>query len=291
MTVPDLPASVSSLLGPVQAAQTLTDGCISRTRRLICTDGRRAVLKQRADAPPELFAIEAEALAALRPSLRVPEVLGHGPGWLLVEDLGPQAGMNAQALPDTDPAWEDYGRALARLHGRLSSRFGWQRDTYWGLIRFDQRWCSDGPSFYAEQRFAWLLRRPTTARWLTADDRRGLDRIAARLGDLIPPQPPCLNHGDLWAGNRLRAPGGGLAAIDPFIHYGWAECDLHNCVQFGGFPPRFFAAYEESHPLEPGWRDRVQVFYLLHLLAMLDQGIETTEALPWLRRLVQRFAG
>lgn len=277
--------------GPVVHRERLFDGCISLTERLTTSDGRTAVMKSRPDAPWGLFACEAAALDALRPSLRVPHVLDHGHGWLLLEDLGPQSGMNALPLPPDDPAWEVYGRAVAHLHGRIGTRFGYAHDTWWGLMRMDQRWTSDGPAFYAEQRFAWFLRRPTTARWLDADDRQGLDRVAARLGDLIPPAPPCLNHGDLWAGNRLRAPEGGLAAIDPFIHYGWAECDLHNHLMFGGFPERFFAAYLESHPLEPGWRDRIQVFYLLHLLGMLDQNIETSEALPWLRRLVRRFAG
>ena len=286
-----IPPAVSALFGPIIEAQPLVDGCISITRRLTTADGRTVVLKECASAPPDLYRFEAEALLALAPSLRVPQVLGFGPAWLLLEDLGPQVSMNALPLAAEDPAWEDYGRAYARLHGRLASRCGWHHDTYWGLMRMDQRWCADPYEFYAEQRFAWFLRRPTTARWLTADDRRGLERVAENLRMLIPAQSPCLNHGDLWAGNRMRAPEGGLAAIDPFIHYGWAECDLHNCMQFGGFPPRFFAAYEESHPLESGWRERVQVFYLLHLLGMLDQNIETSEALPWLRRLVKRFGG
>ncbi len=284
-----VPAAVAALCEPLVGEQLLIDGCISVTRRLTARSGRTVVLKECAVAPPDLYRFEAEALALLAPSLRVPAVLGVGLTWLLLEDLGPQVSCNALPLPADDRAWEDYGRAYARLHGRLSSRHGWQHDTYWGLMRMDQRWNPDGYEFYAEQRFAWFLRRPRTARWLTADDRRGLMRVAANLRTLIPAQPACLNHGDLWSGNRMRAPEGGLAAIDPFIHYGWAECDLHNCLQFGGFPERFFSAYTESHPLEPGWRDRVQVFYLLHLLGMLDQDIETREALPWLRRLVVRF--
>jgi fructosamine-3-kinase len=287
--MPAIPSAVSALLGPIARAQPLVDGCISVTRRLTSTAGRSVVLKECAGAPPDLYRFEAEALQALAPSLRVPQVLGFGPRWLLLEDLGPQVSMNALPLPADDPAWDEYGRAFAHLHGRLASRCGWHHDTYWGLMRMDQRWSADPYEFYAEQRFAWFMRRPTTARWLTADDRRGLDAVAMNLRTLIPQQSACLNHGDLWAGNRMRAPEGGLAAIDPFIHYGWAECDLHNCLQFGGFPPRFFAAYEESHPLAPGWRERVQVFYLLHLLGMLDQNIEASEALPWLRRLIKRF--
>lgn len=284
-----VPPAVAALIEPLVAEQTLIDGCISVTRRLTTVGGRTVVLKECHQAPPDLYRFEAEALSALSPSLRVPAVLGVGLTWLLLEDLGPQVSCNALPLAAEHPAWEEYGRAYARLHGRLSSRHGWHHDTYWGLMRMDQRWNSDGYDFYAEQRFAWFMRRPTTARWLTADDRRGLDRVAANLRSLIPAQPACLNHGDLWSGNRLRTTAHTLAAIDPFIHYGWAECDLHNCMQFGGFPERFFSAYRESHPLEPGWRDRVQVFYLLHLLGMLDQNIETREALPWLRRLVKRF--
>ncbi len=115
--------------------------------------------------------------------------------------------------------------------------------------------------------------------------------VAGRLRALIPPQPPCLNHGDSWAGNRARAPDGRPALIDPFIHYGWAEMDLHNCLMYGGFPPRFFDAYSESHPLEPGWRERIPVLFIPHLLALVDYQIELAEVMPWLARLLNRFAG
>lgn len=282
-------AAVCAGLGGLRRRDLLLDGCISTTTRLTCANGS-LVLKQRPGAPADLFACEIEGLEALRPSLVVPAVLANGPGWLLLEDCGPQVGCEAQPFAEDDPRWEDYGRAYARLHGRISGSFGWSHDTWWGLMRMDQTPTASGHEFYAERRLRFFLRRPTTARWLDAEDRRRIDRIAERLPDLVPDDPPCLNHGDLWAGNRVTL-GDRLGAIDPFIHNGWAEADLHNPLMFGGFPERFFDAYRESRPLAPGWRNRCELWYLLHLLGMLDQTIEVGIALPWLRRLTTRYAG
>jgi fructosamine-3-kinase len=169
------------------------------------------------------------------------------------------------------------------------SRFGFRHDTYWGLLRLDNRWESDGWEFYAERRYRWFLRRRNLHAALSSSERRQLERIASRLRELVPPQPPCLCHGDLWGGNRAITRDGRAAVIDPFIHYGWAEADLYNCRMWGGFAPRFFDAYRESHPLEPGWERRSEVYYILHLLAMVELGYPTW--LPWLRTLLKRFGG
>jgi protein-ribulosamine 3-kinase len=267
----------------------LVDGCISETRRIGDAQGRRAVLKERPGVPPDLFVSEAAGLRTLAPSLRVPEVLGVGVDWILLEDFGPQVSCEALPLPAEDLRWEAYGRAYARLHARVSNHFGWSQATYWGLMRMDQTPTMSGAEFYAERRFRWFLRRPALESMLTTDDRRRLDTIAERLAQLVPDEAPCCNHGDLWAGNRALTPDGELGAIDPFVHNGWAECDLHNCTQFGGFPERFFAAYAESRPLEPGWRGRQEIWYLLHLLGMLDQRIEVSYAFAELRRITRRF--
>lgn len=287
----DLPDGVVEKSGPVVAASPLADGCISRTRRLVTADGRTVVLKERADVPGELYRWEAEGLDALRsvPGWQVPAVLGVARGWLLLEDLGPQVSWDRLPFAAEDPMWETFGRALAHCHGQVVSRCGWRHDTYWGLMRMDNRWCADGYEFYAEQRFRWFLRRPVLERMLTADDRRGVDRLAERLPLLVPRRQACLNHGDLWAGNRARTVDGRPAVIDPFIQYGWDLCDLHNIRMFGGFPPRFIDAYRESHPLDPEWVEQTEVFDVLHLLGMLDQGIDDSDALAWLRRLLRRF--
>lgn len=39
---------------------------------------------------------------------------------------------------------------------------------------------------------------------------------------------------------------------------------------FGGYPPEFYAAYAEARPLEPGWRERFDIYNLYHLLNHLN---------------------
>jgi fructosamine-3-kinase len=279
----------SSLLGhgPVVRADELTGGVINRVQRLHAADGFSAVLKTCNKAPPGLYRCEAASLDALRGgALAIPDVYFFSDTALLIEDFGPQDA----ALDAAPPVfWEQYGRAFAQIHGRLGSRFGFAHDTWWGLMRMDNRWNVDGHDFYAEQRFRWFLRRPVLRSRLSASDLQGIDAVAARLREHLPPQKPCLNHGDLWSGNRAITHDGRPGAIDPFVHYGFVECDLHNCRMFGGFPRRFFDAYRESRPLDPGWERRTEIFDILHLLGMIEQlGCEGWE-LPWLRRLLTRF--
>lgn len=39
---------------------------------------------------------------------------------------------------------------------------------------------------------------------------------------------------------------------------------------FGSFPAEFYAAYEAERPLEPGWRGRLELYNLYHLLNHLN---------------------
>lgn len=277
--------------GPWVASCPLADGCISATTRLTAADGWSAVLKRRDDAPHDLFAAEAAGLAALRdvPGWHVPAVLGRGRTWLLLEDLGDQVGCEDLPFAADHPAWESFGRALAHCHGRRVGRCGWAHDTYWGMLRFDNRWHEDGAAFYRGTRFRFLLDRPGCRRRLADSDRRGVERVMDRLHQLVPAEPPCLNHGDLWAGNRLRTRSAAPAVIDPFVHYGWAWCDLHNPLMYGGFPARFWDAYRESRWLPPRWQEHVEPFFLLHCLGCIAQGIEVAFHGDWLRRLVARY--
>ncbi len=278
-------------LGVPVATETLHGGLISTTLRLRCAGG--SVVLKTGVVPPDLYAIEADSLAvlALPGCPAVPAVLGHGHDWLLLEDLGPQPAWDAALYPDDRIFWEDYGRAFAHLHGRLYGRCGWHHDTYWGRMRMDNRWQADGHAFYAEQRYRWFLRRPGIRSRLDAGRLAAIDRLAERLPRLIPAQSPCLNHGDLWAGNRAATAAGRPAMLDPFLHVGWAECDLHNCVQYGGFPEPFFAAYLECHPLEPGWRERVRIFFVLHHLGLIDQGFGDLETGLELDAVLGRYTG
>ncbi|WP_020407320.1 fructosamine kinase family protein [Hahella ganghwensis] len=58
--------------------------------------------------------------------------------------------------------------------------------------------------------------------------------------------------------------------IDPALYYGWREAELGMTALFGGFPERFYQAYEEAWPLESGWQERLPLYNLYHLLNHLN---------------------
>ncbi len=128
----------------------------------------------------------------------------------------------------------------------------------------------DGHAFFGEQRLLYQGCLALERGLLSAGEMLRLEQLVNRLPELIPLQPASLIHGDLWSGNALSGPGGEPALIDPAAHYGWAEAELAMTALFGGFPGEFYRAYQEAASLEPGWRERFQIYNLYHLLNHLN---------------------
>ena len=247
-------------------------------------DGTRLVGKTLPSAPPDLFPVEAEGLAALGATghVRTPEVLAVTPRLLLMAELPPR--------DDTAASWEALARDLAGLHlATVSGRFGWERDGYLGRLRQRNTWTADGHEFFAERRVLRYLSEPRVDRALDSADRRAMERFCARLPEIVPVMPPVLTHGDLWSSNVLGVPGGGLSLIDPAVSYTWAEVDLSmlwSCPR----PPesdRFFDVYQELNPSPPGWVTRMPLLNMRELLSVVA-GID--EAPAWVRAIKDTLA-
>ncbi|HEV2149755.1 MAG TPA: fructosamine kinase family protein [Longimicrobiaceae bacterium] len=272
-----LPAAVrrrvEARFGAVRDARPVGGGCVNPALRLELPDGP-AFLKYNADAPAGLFPAEARALRALRAAageeLRVPEVLAAWdpaeegapgePGWLLLEWIEPGA---------PGPGYDErLGRGLAALHRLADGRWGWEEDNFIGPLPQPNASTSTWAEFWRERRLEPQLRRARDAGY--ADDAREWARLLDRLPDLLGPAEedgPALLHGDLWGGNVLPAATGEPALVDPAAYRGHREVDLAMSELFGGFAPRFRAAYAEARPLLPGYREgrraAYQLFYLL----------------------------
>jgi fructosamine-3-kinase len=253
-----LDSQLSSLLA--------SSGAAAASRRCVLADGRAVFVKRRADVPEDFFAAEARGLGALRRSrtLRVPQVLAVAGGGIVLEDLG--SGRASAA------AWENGGRALARLHAVAgSARFGFEADGYCGDSPLDNTWEVDGFDFFAGRRLLPQARRAADAGLLAAADVRRVEALAARLPHLLPAAAAVLIHGDLWSGNLHACADGELALIDAgAVHHGWAECDLAMLILFGEPPPAFFAAYEAEARIGCAWRKRAPLLNLYHLLNHLN---------------------
>jgi fructosamine-3-kinase len=251
--------------GSVRSSRSVGGGCINDGAILQTTCGATFFLKTNRHTPPDMFALEAEGLVALRTAEGapvVPEPYLHGSDFLLLEDLAP-------AKRKTD-YWENFGRRLALLHNQTNPQFGFHHDNYIGSTTQPNPWTEDGYAFFAQQRLLFQARLANERGLLHRSDVLRTEKMANRLRELVPAQPASLIHGDLWSGNAISDSRGEPAVIDPAAHYGWAEAELAMTALFGSFPGAFYHAYQEVRALEPGFADRYPVYNLYHLLNHLN---------------------
>jgi fructosamine-3-kinase len=264
-----IPSAVSAWFseqgyGRVVSSSPVGGGCINNGARIKTTSGPSFFLKTNRNAPADMFACEAQGLEALRveDGPRVPRAFLWGREFLLLEDLAP--------APKQKGYWQDFGHQLAALHNHTNDRFGFDQDNYIGSTSQPNPWTEDSFDFFAQHRLGYQAQLAAKRGLLSSAEADQVAQLAGRLPELVPAQPASLIHGDLWGGNAITGSEGEPALIDPAAHYGWAEAELGMTTLFGGFSNEFYQAYEEVRPLEPGWRDRLKIYNLYHLLNHLN---------------------
>jgi fructosamine-3-kinase len=250
--------------GAIESHVPVGGGCIHQGTRLLTESGQSFFLKRNSSVPPDLFEREAEGLTALRATetIHVPEPFLIGESFLLMEDLKP-----ASRRPGF---WSDFGRRLGTLHDNTEARYGFEHDNYLGSTPQLNPWTVDGYEFFGEHRLLYQARLAHERSLLNGNSVAKTERLCNNLRKLVPEQPPSLLHGDLWSGNTLADDQGMPAIIDPAVHYGWAESELGMTTLFGAFPESFYISYSEVRPLEAGWRERLPIYNLYHLLNHLN---------------------
>jgi fructosamine-3-kinase len=196
-----------------------------------------------------------------------------------MEDLNP-------AAPDSN-YWETFGRQLATLHDHIEPNFGFETDNFIGSTPQPNPWTSDGYEFFAEHRLGYQAELALQQGLINRADFRAVHALSSKLQELVPAQPASLIHGDLWSGNAIVGPNGEPAIIDPAAHYGWAEAELGMTNLFAGFPEAFYSTYEEAGDLEDGWRERLPIYNLYHLLNHVN--LFGAGYLGQVRSVLQRF--
>lgn len=294
---PDLgryPGTVTSPLDNAAAVEPLAGGTHHACWLVTGDDGSRCVVKATAAAPPGMFEAEAEGLAALRESgaIGAPLVSGYDDTYLAMEVLRPVPGLD-----DALGFWEEAGRAVAALHEVRGPDFGWHRDNWLGPFQQVNTWTQDPYEFYARHRILRFLYEPEVKAVLDPAEIAVIERVCEELPRLVPPPSgPVLTHGDLWHGNIMAMPDGTPAVIDCAVSFNWPQVDLSMMLCGGGMAEnggsraqeRFFAAYHEIHPPEPGWREHLELLNLRELLAVLALGHHEWALTP-VRRLVRRY--
>jgi len=252
----------------VDQANPLGGGCINQGFH-VQGSGREFFVKLNAVSALTMFEAEAAGLEEIAASgtVRVPLPVVAGAdsaqAWLVLEYL-PLSSGGARAMAAL-------GERLAAMHRVTRERFGWTRDNTIGSTPQINTQESDWSAFWSRQRLGYQL--DLAAR----NGHRGqLQDKGARLLERLPHffagYRPCasLLHGDLWGGNAAATLGGEPVIFDPAVYYGDREADLAMTTLFGGFPSEFYQAYQNAWPLDPGHRERRDLYNLYHVLNHLN---------------------
>jgi len=162
------------------------------------------------------------------------------------------------------------GRLLAAMHRASRKEFGWDRDNTIGSTPQPNGPEQDWVELWGRHRLGFqlsLAARNGYRGQLQDQGKRLLDALPA----LIDHAPlPSLLHGDLWGGNMGFDSDGHPVIFDPAVYYGDREADVAMTELFGGFGRDFYAAYNETWALDPGYGTRKVLYNLYHILNHLN---------------------
>ncbi|NYI99320.1 fructosamine-3-kinase [Nocardioides thalensis] len=260
---PVVAGRAEQLLGSsVIATAPVAGGDICTAVKLRLSNGRTAFLKTLTGAPEGFFAAEATGLrwlAEVEDGVATPEVLGVADDCLILAWIeSGKTGADAAA---------SFGRALARTHRSGAPSFGLDTEGFIGRLPLRNRPMDTWAEFYAERRIAPYLKVARDHGMVEAADAATIEQAVAKIGEIVPDEPPARLHGDLWNGNVLFTNDDRVVAIDPAAYGGHREVDLAMLALFG-LPQlqHVMAAYDEEHPLADGWEDRLAIHQLFPLL-------------------------
>src|SRR5690625_1419935 len=92
---------------------------------------------------------------------------------------------------------------------------------------------------------------------------------------------------DVWSGKYSADRAGRPVIFDPATYSGDRQIDLAMTELFGGFDARFYGAYRDAWPLEPGYEERRELHHLYRLINHLNHF--GAGYAPSVERIIRRF--
>lgn len=252
----------------VEHANPVGGGCINQGFHLQ-GNAREFFVKLNTASALTMFEAEASGLEeiAATNTVRVPLPI-------CAENDQERAWLVLQYLPLTSAgprAMAALGERLAAMHRITHERFGWTRDNTIGATPQVNARLGDWGEFWTQHRLGYQLDLATRNGHRGELQRKGA-LLLERVPNLFVGHRPAasLLHGDLWGGNAAATSGNEPVVFDPSVYYGDREVDLAMTTLFGGFPAEFYFAYESVWPLDPGYRERRDLYNLYHVLNHLN---------------------
>lgn len=160
-----------------------------------------------------------------------------------------------------------FGEQLAQMHRHTSDQFGWHRDNTIGATPQINDWMDGWIEFWSEKRLGFQLELAASRGIGSSTISKG-ERVRENLAVLFADYQPeaSLLHGDLWSGNYGFLSSGEAVIFDPATYYGDREADIAMTELFGGYGGEFYAAYNQSWPLDEGYAVRKNLYNSYHIL-------------------------
>ena len=247
----------------------LQDEIVHVENQLIRTiSGKEYFLKSGEES--DSYQCEAHGLKelTLAQSVHVAEVVSVGREYILIDYIRRGA--------TTEDFFMQFGREFACMHRFQSDYFGFYENNFIGYNAQvnipNEKERTDWADFYFNKRLLVQFKLAEKNGFATWELKNGFQRLEKKIEEILSDsiEPPCLLHGDLWAGNFICDEHGNAVLIDPAVYYGHREADLAMTKLFGGFPPSFYDSYQREYPLKPGWEYREGLYKLYHVLNHLN---------------------
>lgn len=240
----------------------------SRIDGVLSGDGEKVVsffIKFNEKNRLDMFVAEAAGLQEIEKAqvICVPHVICSGveknQSYLILENLTLSSGDKTSV--------KRFAQQLAAMHKITAKQFGWFRDNTIGSTRQLNKQTDSWIDFWREQRLGFqleLAKQNGGGQSLYIKGEKLMAGLASFFADYKP--DVSLLHGDLWSGNYGYLKSGDPVIFDPAVYYGDRETDIAMTELFGGFPAAFYAAYNESWPLDYGYEKRKILYNLYHVL-------------------------
>lgn len=242
-------------------------GCIADSRVIKTEQGNKYFYKSYTGSDGKILQNEANGLKELSKAnaIRVPKVVMCEDSFLLIEYI--EEGRRGSNFSEV------FGRQFADMHRLNAEEYGFYEDNFIGSnpqknLPRRKNWTE----FYWEHRLEYQYKLAERNGYSNPEFRELMSKLGQKIESIIngSEEQPCVLHGDLWGGNYMVDENGNPVLIDPAVYYGHREADLGMTALFGGFDSRFYAAYDEAYPLPDGWKDRIDLYKLYHIMNHLN---------------------